>query len=104
MGKPRERNDGLRAGRPGFGSQQGEPTFLFSTAFRPALELTQPFIQRIPGPPFPGEKWPRRAADHLPPSDAEVTNGGAIPPLNYLSTGDNFTSYHLPTDNHDLFP
>jgi hypothetical protein len=29
----------------------------------------------------PGEKWPGRGADHLPPSSAEVKNGGTMPPL-----------------------
>jgi hypothetical protein len=28
-----------------------------------------------------GVKWPGREADHLPPSSAEVKNGGVIPPL-----------------------
>jgi hypothetical protein len=30
---------------------------------------------------FPGVKWKGHEADHLPPSTAEVKNGGAIPPL-----------------------
>jgi hypothetical protein len=28
----------------------------------------------------PGVKWPRREADHSPPSSTEVKNSGAIPP------------------------
>jgi hypothetical protein len=34
---------------------------------------------------FPGSKVAGCQADHSPPSSAEVKNGGAIPPLPYLS-------------------
>jgi hypothetical protein len=36
----------------------------------------------------PGVKRQGREADHSPPSNAEVKNGGAIPPLSHIS------SYH----------
>jgi hypothetical protein len=35
---------------------------------------------------FPGVKRPWREADHLPPSNAEDKNGGAIPPLLHTSS------------------
>jgi hypothetical protein len=34
----------------------------------------------------PGAKSPGREADHSPPSNAKVKNGGAIPPLPYTSS------------------
>jgi hypothetical protein len=59
----------LRAGRSGFDFRQGLGILLFSTAFRPALEPTQPPIQWVPGVNRPG-----READHSPPCSAEVKN------------------------------
>jgi hypothetical protein len=57
---------------------------------RPALGLTKLRTQRVPGVRRPG-----RQADHSPPSNAEVKNGGAVLPHPYtpswrcakLSTG-----------------
>jgi hypothetical protein len=46
---------------------------------RLALGPTQPSIQWVPG-----VKWQGREADHSPPSNAEVKNGGAIPPLPHM--------------------
>jgi len=46
--------------------------FLFVTAFRPALELTQPPIQWVPGIILLGVKRLERKADHSPPSRANV--------------------------------
>jgi hypothetical protein len=66
---------GQRAGWSGFwGSipRQGVGIFLFTTASRPALELTQPPIQRVPGVLSLRVERPRREADHSPPSIAEV--------------------------------
>jgi hypothetical protein len=42
---------------------------------------TQPPMQWVPAVLSLGEMRPRREADRLPPSSAEVKNGGAIPPL-----------------------
>jgi hypothetical protein len=56
----------------GFDSRRGLGIFLFTTASRPALGPTQ--IQWIPGALSLGVKRPRREADHLPPSSAEVKN------------------------------
>ena len=43
----------------------------FSHPSRPALEPTQPPIQRVPGL-FPGVKGPGRVVKHAPPPSAEV--------------------------------
>jgi hypothetical protein len=41
---PSRYSDGLKAGRPGFNSGQGQEIFLFPTASRLAVVLTQPPI------------------------------------------------------------
>jgi hypothetical protein len=64
----------LRAGRPGFDSRQGLGILLIATASRPALRLTQPHIQGVPGIISLGVKRPVREADHSPPYSAEVKN------------------------------
>jgi hypothetical protein len=71
----------LRAGRPGFDSQMGWGFFLFIAEFRPALELTHPPIQLVPGAKRPGLE-----ADHThPPSTAAVLSiCGAV---SFLWTG-----------------
>jgi hypothetical protein len=40
-------------------------------AYRPALGLTQPFIQWIPSAPSPRIEWSGREAEHFSPSSAE---------------------------------
>jgi hypothetical protein len=55
--------------------------FLFSTAFRPALGLTQHPIQCAPGVKRPGCE-----AAHSSPSSTEIKNGGAIPPFPHMSS------------------
>jgi hypothetical protein len=56
--------------------------FLFTTASRTALGLTQPPIQWVPGALSMGVKQPRREAHHSPPSsDVGQRKSGAIPPL-----------------------
>jgi hypothetical protein len=40
-----------------------------------------PPIKWVPGALSPGVKQQGHEADHSPPSNAEVKNGGAIPPL-----------------------
>jgi hypothetical protein len=45
---------------------------LFTTASKPALDLTQPPIQWTAGALSVGVKRPGREADHSPPSSAEV--------------------------------
>jgi hypothetical protein len=65
----------------GFDSRQGQNIFLFSTATRPALEPTQPPIRCVLAAVSPGVTRQGREADHSPPSNAEVKNGGATPPF-----------------------
>jgi hypothetical protein len=55
--------------------------FLFNTAYRPALRVTQPSIPCVPGALSPGVKGMEHEADHSSPPSAEVKNGRAIPPL-----------------------
>jgi hypothetical protein len=57
---------------PGFDSRRGLGIFLFTTASRTALELTQLSIQWVPGAPSAGVMRPGHKADHSPPSSAEV--------------------------------
>jgi hypothetical protein len=56
-------------------------SFLFFTAFRLALGPTQPPIQWVPEALSPGANWLGHEADHSRPSNSEVKNVGAIPPL-----------------------
>jgi hypothetical protein len=60
---------------------EGQEIFLYSRESRPTPEPTQPPIQWVPGALFLGVKRLGREADHSPPSNAEVKNGEAIPPL-----------------------
>jgi hypothetical protein len=55
-----------------FDSRQELGIFLLTTASRPALGLTQPPIQRVPGVLALEVKRPAREADHSPPSSDEV--------------------------------
>jgi hypothetical protein len=64
----------LRAERLRFDSWQEQGIYVFDTTSRPALELTQPSIQWVPGVLSPELKWPYREADHSPLSSAEVKN------------------------------
>jgi hypothetical protein len=48
--------------------------FLFTTASRPALGLTQPPVQWVPGALSPGVKRPVCEADHSLPHSGEVSN------------------------------
>jgi hypothetical protein len=58
----------------GLDSWRGLGIFLFTTVFWTALGPTQPPIQWVPGTLFLGVKRPGRAADHSPPSTAEIKN------------------------------
>jgi hypothetical protein len=46
----------LRTGRPGFDPQQRQRIFLLASASRPALGITQPPVQWVPGVLSPGAK------------------------------------------------
>jgi hypothetical protein len=67
-------SDSLRAARPGFDSQQGQESLLFSTAFRLALGPIQLPVQCVPGAVTPGVKRQGREADHSCLSSADVRN------------------------------
>jgi hypothetical protein len=58
----------------GFDSRRGLGIFLFTTASRTVLGLTQPLIQWVPGALSLGVKRPGCETDHSPPSSAEVKN------------------------------
>jgi hypothetical protein len=89
---------------PGFDYRQELGIFLFSTVFRPNLGTIQP-LQWVPGALPLGVKRPRRGAERLLPSSAEVKNSwGSIsnPPYVIMASclikrGDNFTfTFTLP--------
>jgi hypothetical protein len=65
---------GWTIGVLGFDSRRRLGIFLFTTAFRTALEPTQPPIQWVPWALSLCVKRPGRKADHSPPSSAEVKN------------------------------
>jgi len=48
----------------GIRSPKGQVIFLFAAASRPALDATQPPIQRVPGAISPGVKLPEREVHH----------------------------------------
>jgi hypothetical protein len=75
----------LWAGWPRFNPWDGE-VFLFSTVSRRTLGPTQPPIQWVPGPIPWLKKQPGCEADHLPSSNVEVKNGGAIRLLSCMSS------------------
>jgi hypothetical protein len=52
----------------------------------------QPPLQWVPEFLFSGIKRPGREVDHSPPSNAEVKNGGAIPPFLHTRSGVVFSS------------
>jgi hypothetical protein len=56
----------------GFNSWQGLGIFLFPTAFRTALVITQPPTQWVLGAVSLQVKWPGNEADHSPSFSAEV--------------------------------
>jgi hypothetical protein len=50
-----------------------------------ALQPTKSPLQWLSGALSPGIKRPGGAADHSPPSNDEIKNGGSIPPLPHTS-------------------
>jgi hypothetical protein len=79
----------------GFDSWQGLGIFLFSTASRMALGLTQPPIQWVAGALSQGVKQLGHEADHSPPCSAEVKVRVAL----YLHSP-NMSSWHGAQLNH----
>jgi hypothetical protein len=62
----------------GVGFPAGEKYFLFCTGSRPALGLTQPPIQLVPGALSLGAKRPGRESDHSSGSSAEIKYDGSV--------------------------
>jgi hypothetical protein len=75
----------LRVGRPGFDSQHVQD---FSPLHRvqTACEAHPASYSMRTGDSFPEVKRLGRDADRSPPSNAELKNGGAIPPLPHMSS------------------
>jgi hypothetical protein len=69
-----------------FDSQQGKDIFLFSIMFSLVLGPTQPPLKWVSGAVAPHIKRPKREADHLPLSTAEVKNSGVLPQLSDMSS------------------
>jgi hypothetical protein len=65
-----------------FDSRQGQEIFIYATASKLAVGP----IQWIPGALSLGVKQLGCEAGHLPPSSAEIKNGGAVPPLPHISS------------------
>jgi hypothetical protein len=59
---------------------------VYSTVHRPALGPTQPPILWVLGALSAGVKWQGCEGGHSPPSNAELKNSGAIPPLPHTSS------------------
>jgi hypothetical protein len=72
-------SNGLQAGRGLIPSGESNFSILHSVQ-------TQPSIQMILGAFSLGVKRQGNEADHAPPSSAEVTNGGVIPPHTHTSS------------------
>jgi hypothetical protein len=70
---------------PGLNSRERLGIFLFSTGSIPPLGFTKPPIKLVLLALYPKVKRQKREAKHSPPSSSEVKNGGAIPPLSYMS-------------------
>lgn len=62
----------------GHNFHQKKRIFLFCTESRPALDPVQPRFAWVREVLSPGVKRLGRGAEHLPPSCAEVGNGGAV--------------------------
>jgi hypothetical protein len=73
-------SDALRTWQPWFDSQQMQEIFLLSTEFRPTVGSTESPTHWLSGAFSLGAKWAGRETHHSP-SNAEVKNGGATPPL-----------------------
>jgi hypothetical protein len=73
-------------GLDGQGSIASKSKIFLFTACRPALELTQPPFQWVPGPLSPWLKQFGHEADHSSPFTVKVKNDGAIPALPHISS------------------
>jgi hypothetical protein len=78
-------SEGLRAGRPGFNSGQGQ-NFPLLHSVQTGSVAHPAFCRMGTVGSFPGVKRPGREADHPPPSSVQIRNDGVIPPLPYTSS------------------
>jgi hypothetical protein len=81
----------LGAGWPGLDSQQGQGSFLFTIAYRPAPGPTQTHIKWLPG-----VQWPRCESDYSPTCSAEVKNAwrcSSTPPIRFHGVVLNYVRY-----------
>jgi hypothetical protein len=76
----------LRAGLPGFDSQQEQELSLFPIKSRPTLGPTRPPIQCVQEAFTTGVKWPGRESNHSSQFSAKFKKGVAVPPLSYMSS------------------
>jgi hypothetical protein len=67
-------------------SLPGRGKIFYFHSFQTGFGSHQSLIQWVRGAISPGVKRPRREVDYSPPSNAEVKNGGAIPPLPRMSS------------------
>jgi hypothetical protein len=74
-----------RTGRPGFDSRQGQEIFLLHSVQTGSGANPDSYPMGA-GALSPGVKWPRREADHSPPTSAAVNNDGAMLPLPHTSS------------------
>jgi hypothetical protein len=76
---------GWRTKESGFDFWQGQEIFLFSTASRLAMGLTQPPIQRVPDSLSQGVKLTRHEVDHPSSFFAEAKNAWSMPHSHSMS-------------------
>jgi hypothetical protein len=77
---------GLRVGRQGFDSREGQGIF-FGTASRPSLGPIKPPIPWVPGALSPRVKRQGREAYHSPPSSGEVRNAWSYTSIVHINWG-----------------
>jgi hypothetical protein len=77
---------GTGCGLDGRGYVPGWGKTFCSTASIPALGDTQDPTRWVPAADFSGVKEPDHEADYSPPSIAEASSVGAIPPCHHTST------------------
>jgi hypothetical protein len=91
-------------GLEGLGSIPGRgKIFPFSISSMWTLGPTQPPIQWVPRDLSPGEKRLGHEADNLPPFSGECEDGGAIPPLPYMSSW-NIASLYVYIQQYIIVP
>jgi hypothetical protein len=79
-------SDKQRAGRPGIDSWQGQESLPILHSVQTGSGAHPGSYPMGTGSLFPGVKRLKRETHHLPPSSAEVKNGGAITTLPHTSS------------------